>query len=110
LELEKRKEDKGIVVSVNGKVDSVTSPELETYLDSVSNENNTHIILDLSGMDYIASAGLRVVIVMAKKLRAKDTDLFLAGLSGPVQKVFQMSGFYSIIKIFDTLDEAMAQI
>ena len=109
MELDKRKENGMMIVTATERVDGVTSPELESYLADLVKETTANIILDFSELKYISSAGLRVVLSMVKKLKTQKRDLFLSGLTGSVKDVFQLSGFYAILKIFDTTAQALEQ-
>lgn len=98
------------VVSVNGRVDAVTAPELEKTISTYIDKDKGNIVLDFSELEYISSAGLRVVLVTAKKMKAKQGELLVSGLKDTVKDVFELSGFYSIIKIFDTVEAAIEQM
>jgi len=109
VKLDKREEKGVMIVTASEKIDGITSPELENFLTDLIQKTTSNIILDCSDLKYISSAGLRVVLVTAKKLRAQNRELFLSGLNGPAKDVFQLSGFYSILKIFDTTAQALEQ-
>lgn len=109
MELSTRHEANTTIVSVQGRVDTSTAPELETYLTKGVDPTPGTLIIDLAGVKYISSAGLRVVLLMAKKLKASGGELVLAGLEGAVKEVFEISGFYSIFKIFETAEAALAE-
>jgi anti-sigma B factor antagonist len=64
----------------------------------------------LSGLEYISSAGLKAILVVAKALREREDDMLFVGLQDHVQDVFRISGFYSIFRIFGTEDEILKQI
>jgi anti-anti-sigma factor len=73
-------------------------------------EENNVLILDLVALDYISSAGLRSILTITKKLKEKDGKLLIARIQGMVKKVFEISGFHSIISIFDSVESARLQI
>lgn len=107
MEIEVQIEGQALVVSVNGKVDTVSAPAFEKgFSDAVKREENK-VVLDLSGLEYISSAGLRVILSAGKALKARGGDLRLAAAGGSVKKVFQVSGFFSLFKGFDTRDAAL---
>lgn len=95
------------IVSISGKVDAITAPEMETAMKAVLEAPSGHLILSLSGLDYISSAGLRVILFIAKQLKAEKRELIITGLSGNTKEVFEISGFYSLFKIFETREEAI---
>jgi anti-anti-sigma factor len=66
------------------------------------------LVLDLAGVDYISSAGLRSLLVVAKKVQAANGCLVLCGLTPMVLNVMSISGFQQLLKIFVTEEEAVA--
>jgi anti-anti-sigma factor len=107
MEIDVQMEGKVLVASVRGKVDTVSAPAFEKGLSSALNREENHVVLDLSGLEYISSAGLRVILSAAKTLKAKGGEIRLAATQGSVKKVFQISGFFSLFKSFDTQDAAL---
>ncbi len=110
MEITSRQEKQAMVVSVTGRIDATTSPELETKLQELTTGDMNKLVLNLSELEYISSAGLRVILTMAKKLKAAQGEILIAGLQGSVKQVFEISGFYSILKIFDDEDTAIERI
>ncbi|MBA4393853.1 MAG: anti-sigma factor antagonist [Desulfobacca sp.] len=107
MEIRKRKEKNMLVISVKGRLDAVTAPEVEKDLLQTITEGEKRFVMDLSELQYISSAGLRSLLVLAKKLKPEQGEILFTGLQGPVDEVFKISGFYSIFKIYDSLDEAL---
>ncbi|WP_320044908.1 STAS domain-containing protein [uncultured Desulfobacter sp.] len=99
-----------LVVSVAGKIDASNSPKVEKEIATYTASVQKVVILDLWGVEYMSSAGLRVVLVFAKNLKAKGQDLIISGLQGHVKDVFELSGLYSIFKIFQTVEDALNSI
>ncbi|MHB9027184.1 MAG: STAS domain-containing protein [Candidatus Latescibacterota bacterium] len=97
-----------LVVNVAERVDSVTSPELERHLNGLVQAGERKILVNCASLNYISSAGLRVFLSTAKKLGSAGGKFTLCSLSGMVKEVFQMSGFYDILTIYDTEDKALA--
>jgi len=93
------------VVKLEGRLDAVTAPEAEGYLGDLVAGGETGLAVDLTGVDYVSSAGLRVFLVTAKKLKAAGGELSLTGLAGNVKEVIEISGFPSIMPCFDTLED-----
>ncbi len=110
MEVNKKIEKGTPVVAVTGRVDAVTAPCLDAELNGCIDEGATAIIVDLSGVEYISSAGLRVILAAAKRLKTSGGDILIASLTGTVKEVFEISGFYSIFKVFDSPDEALKQV
>jgi anti-anti-sigma factor len=110
MEIQTRKEGNAWVVSVKGRMDAVTAPEFEKNLSDLISGGENGLILNLAGLEYISSAGLRSILVTAKKLKGKQGKLVFTGLQGPVEEVFKISGFHSILKIVDSEEAALKEI
>ncbi len=91
-----------------GRLDSATSGDLESLLLERLEQGCRGVVLDLSELDYISSAGLRVVLMAGKRLCAGGGRLALARLRDSVRDLFEMSGFLSLFPVLATVDEAMA--
>jgi len=110
MEVSSRNEKGAILISIQGRVDAVTAPTLEEKLTEFAEGESNNLIVNLSELEYISSAGLRVILVTAKKMKARQGDILLVGLTGSVKEVFEISGFGSIFRIFDTEESALEQV
>lgn len=108
LDLEAREENGVTVVDVEGKMTTTTSPEADAYLKELLSEGVSQIVLNLEGMDFIASTGLRVILATGKKLLASGGKLVICSLNPTVSEVFRLSGFSRMFAVFDTEEEALA--
>ena len=97
------------IVAITGSLDSTTSPEAQKSLDAVV-AGAKKVVLDFSELDYISSAGLRVLLGAAKHLRASGGTLGMFGLNQSVREVFEISGFSSILTIYQSEAEALSAI
>ncbi|MDE2690742.1 MAG: STAS domain-containing protein [Holophagales bacterium] len=100
--------DKVLVAKVEGRVDSSNSQDFERQLQGAIGEDVQAVVVDLGQLAYISSAGLRVVLLVAKTLGQRNVSISLCALSDPVQSVFEISGFNRIIQIYDTQADALA--
>lgn len=98
------------LVALNGRLDGMTMSEVEQQFLQLIEQGRSQFVFDMSGLDYISSAGLRVMLLAVKKTRAIGGKLALFALSSNVDDVFQMSGFSTIFAIFATEDEALSFI
>ncbi len=98
------------ILRPQGRLDSATSPAFESTVLERLQAGSTRLVLDLSGVDYISSAGLRVILVAGKKLRATQGQLVLCGLRDEVRGVFEMSGFLDLFAVTANAEEALAQL
>ncbi len=94
-----------VVVRLEGSLDTTTAPTVQEALDGFVEEGHSLVIIDFGPTDFVSSAGLRILLATAKKLRPSG-ELKLFGLNPSVLEVFEMSGFSTIFAIFD--DEAAA--
>ena len=95
------------VLSVNGSLDALTSPELGRALDAQIDEGNFNLVADLTGVDYSSSSGLRVLLAATKRARDRGGDLRLAGVQKDVEKVLDLAGFSSIVNQYPDLESAI---
>lgn len=103
------KEGAAAVITVRGRLDTMSAPELEQKLTEWISGGSIRLILDLAGLEYISSAGLRILLSAAKKASAQGGFLSCCALQGIVRKVFDVSDFSRILPVYDTLDEALSQ-
>ncbi len=102
-------EDKGMVavVSITGSLDALTAPQLTDHLNKEIGAGKNKLVVNLSGLDYTSSAGLRVLLNAVKESRQRGGDLRVASVRPTVNKVFEMSGFTSILKFFADVESAV---
>ena len=100
------KKDSGVtIVCPNGRVDNSTAKSFEQEIMRIISDNQP-IIISFSGISYISSAGLRIILVAGKKIASVKGQLALADMSEKIYEVFKMSGFDKILKIYPTCSEA----
>jgi len=103
------KENNALIVKIIGRMDAVTAPEFEKALGAWIDESEKYFVVDLSSLEYISSAGLRSILIIAKKLKSLNGKIILAAMGESVNEVFEISGFNSIIPIHDTVQAAIRQ-
>lgn len=94
------------VVSMPERLDAGTSPDVEKELLAFV-ANSSSLICDFSGTSYISSAGLRVMLLMTKKMRSVKGEFAIASMQSTVSEVFKMAGFEGIMKIYATVQDAL---
>ena len=95
------------VISVRGFVDTTTSIELEESLKRLLKKGRYNIIINLSGVNYISSAGWGIFISEIKEISENGGDLKLAAMVGDVYEVFELLEFQTILESFDSVDTAV---
>lgn len=97
------------VVKVSGDINAASCDQLEQTLTGLIDQGSKRMVLDLAGVRYVSSAGLRVLLIAAKRLAGKGA-FALSRASQPVQEVLDMTGFSGIIKVKPSLDDAVALV
>ena len=97
MTIEIRKNNQETVIEIVGRLDTITAPALDkTINEDIGDAKN--IVLDVKGMEYISSAGLRVLLAAQKKMQ-KIGSMKLTGVCEEVMEVFDMTGFADILVI-----------
>ena len=94
------------VLAIRGRLDAVSSPQLEERLGQWFEQGGKKLVFNLGELEYISSAGLRVFLSTAKKMKAASGKMCMAALRDNVKDVFTISGFITLIPSFDTLGAA----
>jgi len=105
MEIKNRMEGTICIVAPAGQLDALTGPLLNQHFQEQLGENH-NMILDLSSIDFVSSAGLRVLLGTVKDARRKSGDLRLAAVNSDVKKVLSVSGFDRLLKIYDDVESA----
>jgi anti-anti-sigma factor len=95
------------VLSVEGELDALTSPELTRFFDAQASDRYVNVILDLEHLSYSSSAGIRIFLGLARNARSRGGDLRIAAVQSQVNKIFNLSKFDKIVQIYSTVDEAV---
>ena len=95
-----------LVSAPSGRLDGTNSRSFEESLKSEIGESKCSVLLDFTELNYVSSAGLRAILLIAKSVRADNANLALCSLSDNVKEVFEISGFDRIIPIHGTREEA----
>jgi len=95
------------VVEVKGRVDSSTAPALGERLTTLLETPSQRLVLDMRDLEYISSAGFRVLLIAAKRAEQVAGRLVLCGLSGKVRQLFDLGGFLDLFLISASRDEAV---
>lgn len=96
-------------IRLEGRFDGDTSEQAEKFIRTKIEAGFSNLVINLSGVSFIASSGLRIILKNAKELRNQHQgDLRLAGLQPTVAKVFEISGLTNILQIFKNSDQAIS--
>ena len=96
------------VISFLDNLDATTSAEATAFLDAEIEGEHTSLVIDMGGVTYLSSAGLRVILGAMQKARTAGGDVRLAGAEGNIRRVVEMAGVARIMKAFPSVDQAVA--
>lgn len=95
------------VVRIEGTLDTHTSPQAQTLMTQLIDQGTSKIVINFDKLDYVSSAGLRILLAAAKQLKSKGGELRICGLNGDVQETFEFAGFHMILNVKDSELEAL---
>jgi anti-sigma B factor antagonist len=107
MEIEQREHEGKLILKLSGKLDTNTSPEAETVFNKVLADGYHKILVNFQNLDYMSSAGLRVLLGTAKQLQGKGT-VALCNMNDDVREVLEMTGLADLIfKIYPSEKEGL---
>lgn len=107
MDILEEKKGKATVFSITGRLDSATSGEVEKKIIHSIENGSKDVILDFSSLEYISSAGIRVLVHCHKEIEKKQGHIFLAAVPKPIENVLYITGFLPYFKVFDGQTEAL---
>lgn len=107
LSLSHRIEGEQAIVELDGEVDVYTAPKLREQLLALVGDGHHDIVVDMTGVDFLDSTGLGVLVGGLKRVRAQDGDLRLVCSQERILKIFRITGLTKVFTITDTVDEAL---
>ncbi|MBR2374177.1 MAG: STAS domain-containing protein [Lentisphaeria bacterium] len=87
-----------LTVSIEGSIDTVTAPELDSQLQA-NWAGITELIMDLAAVDYISSAGLRVILMASRQMEECDGSMTVRNVNDDIKEIFEMTGFDSLLNL-----------
>jgi anti-anti-sigma factor len=110
MEIGEERRDGVVVVAPVGRLDSVSSGDLEGRLLGHLAAADRRLVVDFRDVEYISSAGLRVLLMLAKRLRESGGELVLCSLDRAVRMTFELAGFLPIFAVVGSREEAVARL
>ena len=110
MEIQIRESGAACVVAVAGKLDTLSAGDYEKAMNQLIAQGRTRFVVDFSELSYISSAGLRVLLATSKQLKPKGGLAVFANLQANVLDVFEMTGFSTILGVYDSVDAALAAL
>ena len=103
-------EDKGNVkiVKLSGKLDVNLSMSIESELEQLVDSGSNNIILELSGVEYLSSSGIRVLISIMRKIKDNNGRLVLSYITDIIKKILKTVELEDLFEVYENVDEALA--
>ncbi len=98
------------LVRLEGRLDATTTPALETKISKILEQNKQHMLIDFSKVDYLSSAGMRLLLSASKKIKAHGGKLVFFSMNDEVMEIIKMAGFERILAIYPTEEEALKAV
>ncbi|MFC1897955.1 STAS domain-containing protein [Candidatus Cloacimonadota bacterium] len=109
MEIKQEKKGEVTVLNVSGRLDATTATELEASLVPLIEQNGKKIVLDLGGLEYISSAGLRILLLGMKMIKKVSGKMVICEMKEHIREIFEIAGFLPIFTIVASQDDALAQ-
>lgn len=104
------KKNNTTILALDGRLDSNSAPQFEQQLQDFVTTPCTHLVFDFNNLDYISSAGLRVILNTAKAYKSGQYLFSACAMQEHVQEVFEISGFDSFVTIYRSIDETLSAL
>ena len=106
-----QKEENGIVsIAIKGRLDADSAPEADRVVKDALRGKSKRLLFDLGAMEYLSSAGLRVLLSAAKEIKRREGKIVLCALNQFVKEIFEVSGFQALIPIEDTVESGIQRL
>lgn len=107
MEIKVNEKDQMVILRFSGKLDTNTSPEADVFFKKVLEEGHVKVLVDFEHLDYMSSAGLRVLLSAAKQLQGKGA-VGICSMNDDVREVLEMTGLADLVfKVFHNEEEAL---
>ena len=107
MEIWENREGGIVILAVHGKLDAATAPHFDLRVNPLLAQGERYFLVDFEHLDYISSAALRRLLILAKKAQAAGGKAVLASLPPPIREIFEMAGFTQIFSIHASREEAL---
>lgn len=104
-----KEEAKGdlLIIRITGRLDAISSPIAEKKIFDFINNGQHKLLIDFTGIDYLSSAGMRMLLSVSKKLKSLSGKLVLFSITTNVMDILRMSGFDHVLEIVKTEEDGL---
>lgn len=110
LKVQSAKVDRAVVLTVSGRMDAENAGQFQRACEEWIAQGTTHLVVELSGLQYVSSMGLGCFLAVAKTLQGKRGSMILSGLQGLPKQVFELTHLIGLFPVYDTTDAALASL
>jgi anti-sigma B factor antagonist/stage II sporulation protein AA (anti-sigma F factor antagonist) len=107
VQVDEAQEGEVLVLRIEGRLDAASSPFLEKKMNTYVDEGKLKILMNFDQVEYLSSAGMRLLLSVSKKLKTKSGKMVIAGINADVMEVIRMAGFDHILSISPTEGDAL---
>lgn len=107
MEINHRKEGDILCITIKGRLDADSSPEAEKSIKEALQDNTNRLLFDLGPLEYLSSAGLRILLSASKEIKRREGRVVLCALNEYVREIFEVSGFSTIIPIANSVEDGI---
>lgn len=108
MQVTKDEKNNVLILKLEGRLDATTAIQLEKVLNQAIDEQKTKVIADFSGVEYLSSAGMRILLSMTKRLKGMSGYFKLYALHDDVMEIIRLAGFETILQIFPDETHALS--
>ena len=99
-----------LIITIEGRLDAASAPIADETIHKLLEADHNRLLFDLSGLEYLSSGGLRVILAAAKEMKRRNGQITLCGLTPYVNEIFEVSGFSAMIPIKDSFESALSDL
>lgn len=99
-----------VILKIEGRLDATTSSQIESKVAAITETGKNKLIFNLQNMDYLSSAGMRVLLAVTKKLKSLNGKFIVCCVNDDVLEIIKMAGFNQILHIVSSEDKALQEI
>lgn len=106
MDIQSEQRHESLIISLSGSLDALTADQAHSFIGMQLDGGPRQVIVDLSRVDFMSSAGIRVLLDMLKRARGMGGDLRLAATQPGVQRTLELAGMVRVLKVYASVDEA----
>ena len=110
MEITSKRVGNAIVIYVDGDLTTTSSPQVEAEISEILEGTDTNVVINVEKVNFISSTGLRIILVLGKRLNKGGLKLIMCSMNATIKSVFKISGFSKLFPEFETEEEALESL